>query len=333
MYWCRSGEGFLSFDICATAKYRSDMSEASSINNLSSKCAILIPTRNRPERLRETLSRLREEGLGNLPLWVYDDCSDDPQAVKSMIEAGWAGGQVVRGEMRVGQAQGRNVLLRACQTDFAIMLDDDQYFLETGNLNEHILSHADHSERSIVQFQSIIKGTGEVAIPKGVGPQPVSSFMGGSILAHVPSILKVGGYRDFFVYGSEEPDLVMRLWAQGFQVWYDPSIVVEHNQSYSAEERRDLREYDYLYARNILLLHTMNMPLWVGLPVGIARSARRLFYRRRGLGNYAAKTMGLLSGICTTFSKWSERTPLPMQKLQSFWRFSRAWNETRSRNF
>src|ERR1039458_10395333 len=95
------------------------------------------------------------------------------------------------------------------------MLDDDQYFLETGNLNEHILSHADHSERSIVQFQSIIKGTGEVAIPKGVGPQPVSSFMGGSILAHVPSILKVGGYRDFFLYCSGGPGLGVRVGGQG----------------------------------------------------------------------------------------------------------------------
>jgi GT2 family glycosyltransferase len=134
------------------------------------------------------------------------------------------------------------------------------------------------------------------------------------------------------VYGAEEPDLAIRLWSHGLQVWYDPSVLVEHNQSYSAEERRDLSEYDYLYARNVLLLHTMNMPLWLGLPVGVARSMRRLFYRRRGQNNYAAKASGLLSGICATFSKWTERTPLPLQKLHSFRRFSRACDAVRSGN-
>ena len=285
--------------------------------------AILIPTRNRPAILKNTLAQLRMKvkGLGTLPLWVYDDASDDPSAISMAVKEIWPDAHLILGGKRVGQAEGRNVLLRACQTKFAIMLDDDQYFLELGLLNDHIVQHSRNPDRAIVQFQSIVKATGELAHPKEAGPRMVPSFMGGCVLVHAPSLLKAGGYRPFFLYGYEEPDLVMRLWGQGFHVWYDPSIVVEHNQWYSPEERRDFREYDYLYARNGVLLATMNSPLWLGLPVGLARSMRRALYHKR---NYGVKTAGLLQGVAMTFSHWRERTPLSWRQAAEFWRFARG---------
>jgi GT2 family glycosyltransferase len=247
------------------------------------------------------------KGLGTLPLWVYDDASDDPSAISGAVKEIWPNAHVILGGKRVGQAEGRNVLLRACQTEFAIMLDDDQYFLEIGLLNDHIVQHSRNPDRAIVQFQSIVKATGETAHPKEAGPRMVPSFMGGCVLVHAPSLLKAGGYRPFFLYGYEEPDLAMRLWGQGFHVWYDSSIVVEHNQWYSPDERRDFREYD--------------SPLWLGLPVGLARSVKRALYHKR---NYGAKAAGLLQGVAMTFSHWRERTPLSLRQAREFWRFARG---------
>lgn len=285
------------------------------------KTTILIATRNRPAILANTLRELRKRGLENLPLLVYDDASEDADVILKAVLSAWAKAEVIRGTERVGQAEGRNILLRACQTEFAIMLDDDQYFLELGLVNDHIVQHSRNPGRAVVQFQSIVKATGEINLPKEAGPRMVPTFMGGCVLVHAPSLLKAGGYRSFFLYGYEEPDLAMRLWGQGFHVWYDPSIVVEHNQWYSPDERRDFREYDYLYARNGVLLATMNSPLWLGLPVGLARSVRRALYHKR---NYGAKAAGLVQGVAMTFSHWRERTPLSWRQAAEFWRFARG---------
>ena len=72
------------------------------------KLAILIPTGNRPGILATTLVELRKIGMGEVALWVYDDASDDGEAIRKVVQKTWPGGQVVRGENRVGQAEGRN---------------------------------------------------------------------------------------------------------------------------------------------------------------------------------------------------------------------------------
>jgi GT2 family glycosyltransferase len=285
------------------------------------KTAILIPTRNRPAILANTLVELRKRGLEAVALWVYDDASDDPEAVSRVVREGWQNAELICGGKRVGQAEARNVLMRACRAEFGIMLEDDVYFLELGRLEDHVGQRKHHPERAVVQFKCVARGTGNQNMPDRVGPSEVSSFLGGASLFHIPSILSVGGYRGFLVYGYEEPDLAMRLWGHDFRIWYDPSIHAEHNQWYSPEERRDFEEYDYLYARNSVLLATMNTPLWMGLAVGLSRSLRRaLLYKR----NYRAKALGLLHGIWITFSRWRDRTPLSAEDARRYWRFCRT---------
>jgi GT2 family glycosyltransferase len=133
----------------------------------------------------------------------------------------------------------------------------------------------------------------------------------------------VGGYRECFVYGYEEPELAMRLWLAGRRVEYLPGIVVAHNQFHSAEENRDYREYDYLYARNGILMSSMNMPWWFGLPHGLLRSVRRSAYQRR---NYWVKLSGTLSGIYLSFTMRKERNPCSPRKALEWFRFSRNYS-------
>src|ERR1039458_3668626 len=269
--------------------------------------SILIPTRNRPSILAITLQELRRKGLGDSPLWIYDDASENPKAVERTVLEVWPNANLIHGENRMGQAGARNALMRACGTEFGIMLDDDEYFLVVAGIEKHLTQFQEDQGRAAVLFKCIAKTDG-LASPPGIArAQEVSSFMGGNVLFHIPSILSVGGYREFFVYGYEEPDLAFRLFRKGFHIWYDPSIVVEHNQWYSPSEHRDFREYDHFYSRNSVLLATMNMPIWLGLPIGTARSVRRAFHHRR---NYGIKLKGLLEGVCVTFSRWRHRTPM-----------------------
>ena len=130
----------------------------------------------------------------------------------------------------------------------------------------------------------------------------------------------LGGFRSFFVYGYEEPELAMRIQMKGLGIWYDPLVVIDRNHFETPNECRDDREYDYLYARNSILMSSLNMPLWFGLPHGLARSLRRSFYRKR---NFTAKLRGTLAGIRMTFSHWPERTPCSWREAFEWIRFNR----------
>lgn len=286
----------------------------------AARCSIIIATRNRPRILAETLQRLVEKGFGGYPLWVYDDASEDAGAIRD-VAATWPGARVLREDRQRGQAHGRNVLMRACATPYAISLDDDQYFLDAGGLQEHMTEPRRDPKRAAVSFQCRARKDGRLDRPAELPSGPTTWFMGGCVLFHVPSVLQTGGYRDWWVYGYEEPELALRLFAAGYSIWYDASILVEHNQWYDPSERRDFREYDFLYARNAVLLTSLNYPILLGLPAGILRSVRRAFVFRR---NYGAKLRGLLLGVGMTFSRWGERSPMDWSRSRQWMRMNRS---------
>lgn len=277
-------------------------------------CAILIPTRNRPEILSVTLSELAKAGVADFPLWVYDDASENRAAIGEVV-AKWEGAQLIRGEERLGQAAGRNILMKSCDCEYAILLDDDSYFLDTGSLREYLGAERPPGTPCVVAFQCFAIRDGSPEKPRHWKPRSIRRFVGGWCLLHIRSVLAVGGFRDFFVYGCEEPELAFRLQAAGHTIWYDPSIVVQHNQWDAPKERRNTREYDFLYARNGLLMSSLNMPLWLGLPHGLARSIRFTFNRKR---NISAKLRGMLAGLAMTFVRWRYRRP-------ASWRFCVRW--------
>lgn len=283
-------------------------------------CSILIATRNRPQILAETLERLREKGFGSYPLWIYDDASDDADAIARAVDT-WTGAHLLRGERQRGQSHGRNELFRACGTPYAICLDDDQYFLDEGRLKEHLILPRPPGAHPAVSFQCRAKKDGRLDRPADMPSGLTTWFMGGCVLFYVPVVLQVGGYRDWWVYGYEEPELAARLFAAGHRIWYDASILIEHNQWYNPGERRDFGEYDYLYARNAVLMTSMNYPLWLGLPLGMARSIRRAFYLKR---NFARKLSGFLHGVALTFTRWSERTPMSWRQSMEWIQLNRA---------
>ncbi len=283
-------------------------------------CSILIATRNRPQILAETFEHLREKGFGNYPLWIYDDASDDADSIARVV-ATWPGAQLRRGETQCGQAHGRNVLFRACGTQYAICLDDDQYFIEAGNLKDHLQTERPADTYAAISFQCRAKKDGRLDRPAEMPSGPTTWFMGGCVLFHIPTVLEVGGYREWWVYGYEEPELAARLFRAGHRIWYDASILIEHNQWYNPNERRDYGEYDFLYARNSVLLTSMNYPLLMGLPLGIIRSIRRAFYLKR---NYGRKLSGFLQGIAMTFTRWRERTPMSWGQAREWTRLNRS---------
>lgn len=286
---------------------------------LLEKLAILIPTRNRPQILATTLQELRKAGLGETELWVYDDCSSDPQAIHRAVR-GWSQGNVIRGQNRVGQAQGRNILMKACKKELGLFLDDDSFPKCTTALERHLKEWPD-PKCAIVTFQYLDVPSQRSSTPLDLKEGMSRSFQGGGSLFHIPTVLGLGGFRSMFVYGYEEPELSMRIQMSGYHIWYDPSVTIYHNHFETPDEHRDYREYDYLYARNSILMSSLNMPLWLGLPHGLARSLKRSLYRRR---NIWPKLRGTLSGIGLSILMRREKNPCSTRKAVQWCRFNRV---------
>jgi hypothetical protein len=264
--------------------------------------AILIPTRNRPGILATTLAELQKVGLGEVSLWIYDDCSADAEAIPAAVKE-WPGAKVLRGAQRVGQAEGRNILMRACGKTFGLLIDDDSFPANVSALKKHLVEQRDN-RRAIITFQYLDVPTQRFSTPKELGEGVCRTFQGGGSLFHIPTVLGVGGFRSCFIYGYEEPELSMRIHLNGLHIWYDPAVVVHHNHFETPNECRDHREYDFLYARNAILMSSLNLPLLLGLPHGLARSVRRSFFRKR---HFIAKLKGTFAGIQMTFAHWPER--------------------------
>jgi GT2 family glycosyltransferase len=272
--------------------------------NFDQQLAILIPTRNRPGILQRTLDELKLRGFNGHPLLVYDDASEDSKAVATVV-ASWLGSRLIRSPTRTGQAKGRNRLMRETTAEFALFLDDDSWPEDrTVLLRELEVISRDGLAVATFQYRSLADG--KLSASPKQGRCRVSTFLGGASVLHVPSVLAVGGYREVLVYGYEEPELAVRLWLAGMKMEYLPGVVVAHNHFETPNEKRDHREYDYFYARNSLLMSSLNMPFWFGLPHGLARSLRFSLYNRRNLGTKAKAT---LAGIGLSFSLWRQRTP------------------------
>ena len=279
--------------------------------------AILIPTRNRPGILFRTLTELLERGFSCYPLYIYDDNSDEPEKLDT-VRTLWPDAHIIRSNERYGQAKGRNILMQHCQEELGLFLDDDCW-PENLSIMQKILAELATSNSSVATFQYFALADGSYSMPATVEKQEMSSFLGGANISKIEHLRAVGGFRELFCYGCEEPELTLRLWMNGYHVEYFPEGIVVHNQFYTQEEKRDYKEYDYLYARNTVLMSSLNFPLLFGLPYGIGRSLRRNLYHKR---NFGIKFVGLFAGIYHTFSGKETRRPVSWKETIAWARFN-----------
>ena len=283
--------------------------------------AILLPTRNRPLILQRTLNELLARGFSNHPLYVYDDASTDPDVVRQVVKS-WPGARHLRGDVRTGQAKGRNILMNTCDQEYGLFLDDDSWPENTASIY-NAFSEFSASTCAIATFQYRSLADGKLSFPSSLGRQQINTFLGGANISYLPNLKAVGGFRELFVYGYEEPELALRLWLSGYRIEYFPEVVIHHNHFESKEENRDYSEYDYLYARNSVLMSSLNLALPFGLLYGIGRSLLRLFLLKR---NYFPNCRGLVAGIYHTFSKKEVRRPANWQQTREWLKFNRSFS-------
>lgn len=263
---------------------------------MNNKLSVLIPTRNRAADLRQALEKMKDCGLHELKYIVYDDASDNVEETE--VAARVIGDvTVLKGKSRLGQAGGRNHLLRACQTPYALFMDDDTWFTDASPLARIIASDLEYAgigRASVVCSQVFRTSDGETIFSKGLETCRVVNPLGAGCIVRVEDIVKVGAFREYWRYRHEETELGLRLWKHDFQVVYDASLVVEHCHTSAA---RSSREYGRNSARNLILMHALNLPGFSGFPLGVLRALRLLLVREY---SKTAILSGVVEGIADT---------------------------------
>ena len=227
---------------------------------MSDQVTVVVATRNRRERLMETLPEHRA------PVILVDNGSDD--GGPDVIAEAFPAVEVVRlGENRGAAA--RNEGVRRAGTPYVAFADDDSYWTQGSLARAAALLDA-HPRLGLVTARVLVgperrldpvsadMATAPLGTPHGAPGPSVLGFLSCAVVVRREAFLAVGGFqKHLFVYG-EEALLAMDLAAANWWLCYVPSLVVRH---FPQPAGRDNGFRHRIEARNRMLTALLRRPL------------------------------------------------------------------------
>ncbi|WP_240670637.1 glycosyltransferase family 2 protein [Actinoplanes solisilvae] len=189
------------------------------------RVTVVIATRNRSDRLRETVPHHRALVI------LVDNASDEAPPTFDGVD-------VVRLPENRGAAA-RNVGVRKALTPYVALADDDSYW-EPGSLARAAALLDQHPAAALLTARVVVGAEGRedpvstamaaspLGTPPGAAGPSVLGFLACAIVVRRDAFLAVGGFQPrLFVYG-EEALLAMDLAASGHELSYVEDLVVRH---------------------------------------------------------------------------------------------------------
>jgi GT2 family glycosyltransferase len=243
-----------------------------------SSVTTVVVSRNRRDELLDTLPRHHR------PVILIDNASTDGSA--TAVAKAVPDVHVVRPSRNLG-APARNAGVRLAETPYVAFADDDSWWEpdsieaavtildahpQIGLLAARILLHADEREDPLCR---VMASSPLPAVPNLPGT-PVLGFVACAAVVRRTAFLSAGGFDPVVFFGGEETRLAIDLAAEGWQLCYDPRLVVHH---YPSARREGDAARGSLIARNQLLTAVMRRP-WPVVLRTTGRSARSATGRR-----------------------------------------------------
>ena len=228
-----------------------DFSSAATGNHLGPDVSLIVPTRNRPDRLRDTLAAIdatltAHDAAHRCEVVVIDDASD--RGSVSSMPRQLPGGTPLRfgrRETSLGAAC-RNDAAAMAAAPWLLMLDDDSWPMDAGFLAIAAGAAADVAVIGL-----------DIRLPGGrreAGGLP-EVHVGCGALVRTDAFRAAGGYDASFHYYAEEYDLAARLIARGWRIRHDIRSTVIHekvalNRSMDVILERLVRNNGWVIARH-----------------------------------------------------------------------------------
>lgn len=247
-----------------------------------------IITMNRSDDLQVTLSSLSEQiDLSTIKLMITDNASSEEHKYKNKALAEKYNAKYYYLDQNLGVSGGRNFSLQKCDTKFVIEIDDDVIFL-ADNFLESVKNHFRNKECAIVAFNLVSNIDGSNfrreerpffnKRKKIKNPTKCGWFIGAGHAFDLEKIKNLNYYRTFFPYGSEESDLSLRVYDNGFYIIYDPNIVLYHIKTPSA--RMPDRSLFALRLAHRLKVSLLNLPFYSIISYSVLRSIQFIYLSR-----------------------------------------------------
>lgn len=275
------------------------------------RVAYVLPTRNRPERVAQTLDALAALGPHDAQVIVVDNASEQRPIIPKVLSSGLPVTLLARdrNEGAAARNAGADASDRSC--DWIVMLDDDSHPRDLGHLAALGEAPAD-----------VLAVSADIHLPahgrRESGGLP-EVFIGCGVAIRRAAFCYSGGYDPSFGYYAEEYDLAARLiMAQG-RVLFDPRFVVDHHK---VEAGRNM---------DLILSRLVRNNGWIAQRYAptepIRRAEQRETIRRyRGIAEKESALAGYAEGLVELrrTRHRQARTPMPMPMWRRFTGFAHA---------
>lgn len=259
----------------------------------------VLPTRDRPERLKATLQAISALGPHAAEITIVDNASTERLFLPPMLASGVPIHQIHLGHN--AGAAARNLGVERSRGSWIVMLDDDSHPLDLGFI--------DSLEQAPADVGAI---SADIFLPAGVGARPRREsgglpevFIGCGAAIRRDLFLSLGGYDHAFNYYVEEYDLAARILLAGFRVAFHPAFRIMHakdaaNRTMDAILARLIRNNGWVAQRYA--------PDQARLPAlrELRHRYRRIAAKERAIAGFAAGLLELRQTI-----RQQTRTPMP----------------------
>ncbi|MGB8167503.1 MAG: glycosyltransferase [Chthoniobacteraceae bacterium] len=194
------------------------------------RCAVMIATHNRLDELRRTAAVV--QALDPAPdevLVTADACTD---GTVEFLRRDWPTARLFINETGLGSTASRDAMMRAATCDLVLSLDDDSYPAASDALARVRAIFAARPRLAVASFPQRTNEDPRSLEQTDFGP---ASFVGTYVNCacafrrHV--FLDLGGHFAPFWNAYDEPDFAARCVAAGWEVRWEPSVIIRHHYS------------------------------------------------------------------------------------------------------
>jgi len=233
---------------------------------------VVILSWNRLDQSLATIQNIRAQESVNPTIWVVDQGSD-PECVETLRRYQEQGTIFLRELHRnVGVARGRNIGMSLGIAPFIVSIDNDAVFKSPQALSMVVRRFSADRSLAAIGFRVLNYYSGEDDEASWAYPRPLKKvrdheflttrFAGGAHALRRDALRTTNWYDERLFFYWEELDLGYQLINHGWQILYDPSIVVLHktdpeNRTSWSQDRfyylvRNRLYIDYKYFRSVL---------------------------------------------------------------------------------
>jgi len=188
----------------------------------------VLPTRDRPERLKQTLRAIESLGdhraCGGAEVIVVDNASRDRLIMPPALVSGVPIRSILLEENKGAAARNIGVTESDPASQWIVMLDDDSYPDDTVFLERLANQPPDVAAVSA----DIWLSTKADKTPQRESGGLPEVFIGCGVAIRRRVFKELGGYDESFGYYAEEYDLAARMLLAGHRVAFDPDFTVTH---------------------------------------------------------------------------------------------------------